>query len=104
MIKLRRCPNCGSRQPFLWTKKLNKIGVAWNPSWECNYCQSRLKENKYSFFLIILIVLLAEFLKDPKYLKLDSLLIEFILPIEFLMCLVVLYILPLRIADSSKEN
>ena len=53
---------------------------------------------------MILIVLLAEFLKDPKYLKLDSLLIEFILPIEFLMCLVVLYILPLRIADSSKEN
>ena len=101
MIKLKSCPNCSSQQPFLWTKKLNKLGRAWNPSWECNSCQSRLKENKYSFFLMILIVLLSEFFKDP---KLDSLPIEFIFPIEFLMCLVVLYILPLRIADSSKDD
>jgi len=53
---------------------------------------------------MILIVLLSEFLKDPKYLKLDSLPIEFSFPIEFLMCLVVLYILPLRIVDSSKDD
>ncbi|MDG1841408.1 MAG: hypothetical protein P8I93_03580 [Crocinitomicaceae bacterium] len=100
MPKFRKCPNCNAKQGSFWIKKMNKKGTTW----ECKSCQSMLMENKYVLLVAIItnaIVPLCFIYVRHTNGAVKGLLFA-IIPI--LIGLAILYILPLRIADSSKEN
>ena len=91
MLKFRECPNCNAKQGFFWIKKMNKKGTAW----ECKSCQSMLMENKYAYILLSLVCLSPFWFIGYPFLY--GIIAIFIF-------LGIAFILPLRIADSSKEN
>ena len=91
MPKFRKCPNCNEKQGFFWIKKMNKKGTAW----ECKSCQIMLMENKYAYIPLFLVFLSPSLFIGYPFLY--GIIAIFIF-------LGIAFTLPLRIADSSKEN